>query len=49
MNTGNILVHQCIITQHLHLVETYEQFDNRDAFEPIKFYYVVDNDAFTKT
>ena len=36
MNTVNIIVHQLITTQHLHIVEKYEQFDDRYVFEPIK-------------
>ena len=48
MNTVNLLVHQCFITQHLHLVETYQNFYTRNAFEPIKLDCAVDNDALTE-
>ena len=37
-----------IIPQHTHLVETYEQFENRDAFEPIKIHCDVDTNDFIK-
>ena len=42
-------MHQCIITQHPHLVETYEQFYNRDTFEPIKLNCDVENEHITKS
>ena len=45
MNTGNILAHQCIIDKHPHLVETYDKFDDCDAFEPIKIACSMDNYA----
>ena len=47
MNTINILVHQWIITQHPHLVEICEKFDDRDVFEPIKLTCAVYNDVLT--
>ena len=49
INTVNILMNKWIITQHPNMVEEYEQFDNRDAFEPIKLTFSVDHDAITKT
>ena len=48
-NTVNILVHQMNITQHSHLVETYEFFYNHSAFEPIKLACAVDRDDLKKT
>ena len=35
MNTGNLHLHQWIITQHPHLVESYEQYDDEHPFRPI--------------
>ena len=35
MNTGSLHLHQWVCTQHPHLVENYEQFDDADAFRPI--------------
>ena len=49
MNNINLLVHQWIITQHPNMVEEYEQFDDRDAFEPIKITCAVDNDYLKRT
>ena len=49
MNTLNLQVHQRVITQHPHLVETYEQFVEHDEFESIKLAFNVDNNSLTKT
>ena len=49
IKTVNILVHKWVITHHPHLVEIYEQFDARDAFEPIKYSWSLDIDVLTKT
>ena len=46
INTVNQLVYQWTITQHLHMVEPYEHFDNHDSFEHIKVSCAVDNDNF---
>ena len=46
INTVNQLLYQWTITQHLHMVEPYEHFDNHDSFEHIKVSCAVDNDNF---
>ena len=48
INTENILVHQCIITYHTHMVETYNQLYDHGIFEPIKLACDVD-DKYYKT
>ena len=35
MNTGNLLIHQLLITKYLEIVHHYEQFDDINPFEPI--------------
>ena len=35
MNTGNLHLHQLIMTQHLYIVERYEQFDDEHPFRLI--------------
>ena len=35
MNTDSLHLHQWVITQHPHLVESYEQFDDANPFRPI--------------
>ena len=45
MNTGNLLLHQYLITQHPHLVAEYIQYDDSHPFEPIQLQCAVDDDA----
>ena len=35
MNTGSLHLHQWVCTQHPHLVDNYEQFDDMNPFRPI--------------
>lgn len=43
MNTGNLLLHQYVITQHPHLVAEYVQYDDSHPFEPIQLQCAVDD------
>ena len=43
MNTGNLLLHQYIITQHPSIVAEYIQYDDKDPFDPIKLQCAVDD------
>ena len=45
MNTGNLLLHQYLITQHPHLVAEYIQYDDSHPFEPIQLQCAVDDNA----
>ena len=41
MNTGNLHLHQWIMTQHPYIVDQYEQFDDEHPFRPITLDCVV--------
>ena len=43
MNTGNLLLHQYIITKHPHTVAEYIQYDDNEPFEPIHLECAVEN------
>ena len=41
MNTGSLHLHQWIITNNMHIVDSYEQYDNDNPFNPITLDYAV--------
>jgi len=43
MSTGNLLLHQWIMTKHPHTVAEYIQYDDDEPFEPIKLSCAVDD------
>ena len=43
MNTGNLAVHQWLITTQPHLVAEYIQFDDRWPLEPLKLHWSAEN------
>ena len=45
MNTGNLLLHQYIITQHPTIVAEYIQYDDKNPFDPIKLQCAVDDNG----
>ena len=49
METGSLLVRQWIIINQLNWLEKYEQFDNHDAFEPIKLACSLESNILTET
>jgi len=49
MNTGNLLVHQWIITKHPYIVSSYEQFDDENQFDPLSLSCAVTMDEISAT
>ena len=49
MNTGKLLVHQWIITKHLYIVSSYEQFDDENPFDPLSLSCAVTMDEVSAT
>ena len=41
MNTGNLNVHQWLITQYPHIVAEYLQYDDAETFEPLTILVVI--------
>ena len=48
MNTGNLTVHNCLMTQHPEIVAEYIQFDDTRPFEPLHLHYAVKDLAKTE-
>ena len=49
MNTGNLLVHQWIMTKHPYIVSSYEQFDDENPFDPLSLSCAVTMDEISAT
>ena len=47
INTGNLLLHQWLITTHPKIVHRYEQFDNTNPFQPIHLLGAINTDDLT--
>ena len=43
MNTGNLTVHQWLMTKYPHLVAEYIQYDDSSPFEPLKLHCAVED------
>ena len=49
MNTGNLLVHQWIMTKHPYIVCSYEQYNNENPFDPLSLSCAVTMDKVSAT
>ena len=43
MNTGDLLVHQWLMTTHLHLVAEFIQYNHRKPFQPLQLHCTVED------
>ena len=43
INTGNLLVHQWLMTTHPHLVAEFIQYDDKNPFETLQLYCAVED------